>query len=101
VIGSDQTLIAGLIEFGDVVATLAYNGKVARDQRHDERRHDREALRVALIEELKINRRSLKENSGRITRKPSEKGGDLLVPTDPMDGAYRSFLPRIGLLSRR
>lgn len=93
-----QTVIVGVIGFAGVIFTLWYNGRLAHDQRRDERRKEREALRAALAEELKINRDSLKENV-RSIREPPEPGG-AFVPTDPMDDAYRSFVPRIGLLSQ-
>lgn len=95
-----QTLIVGVIGVAGVIVTLLYNAKVARDQRRDERDHEREALRVALIEELQINRRSLKENSDKLREDPPNERGGAYVPTDPMDDAYRSFVPKIGLLSQ-
>jgi len=95
-----QTLIVGFIGFAGVIFTLWYNGNVAREQRRDERHHEREALRAALVEELKINRRSLKENADSLKQQPPKEEGGAFVPTDPMDDAYRSFVPRIGLLSQ-
>ncbi len=93
-----QNLIVGSIGFAGVMFTLWFNSKEARKQRRDERQHEREALRVALIEELKINRHSLKENMDSL--KQPEKVGGAFVPTEPMDDAYRSFVPKIGLLSQ-
>jgi hypothetical protein len=74
-----------------------HNAKTARDQRDEEREHERKALRAALIAELQINRYSLEENSRQLRENPSKGGA--FVPTDRMDGTYQSFLPRIGLLS--
>ncbi len=95
-----QNLIVGSIGFAGVIFTLWFNSKEAREQRRDERQHEREALRVSLTEELKINRHSLKENIDSLKQQPPEEAGGAFVPTDPMDDAYRSFLPKIGLLSQ-
>ncbi len=100
VIETFQNLIVGIIGFGGVIFTLWFNSKEAREQRRDERQHDRETLRVALTEELKINRHSLKENMDSLKEQPPEKAGGAFVPTDPMDDAYRAFIDRIGLLSK-
>jgi len=93
-----QNLIVGSIGFAGVIFTLWFNSKEAREQRRDERQHERQALRVALMEELKINRHSLKENMDSL--KQPKKVGGAFIPTDPMDDAYRSFVPKIGLLSQ-
>jgi hypothetical protein len=92
-----QTLIVGIVGFAGVIFTLFYNAKTVRDQRDEEREHERKALRAALIAELQINRYALEENSRQLREKPSK--GVVFVPTDRMDGTYQSFLPRIGLLS--
>lgn len=94
------TLIVGGIGFAGVIYTLRHNAKTARIQRNEEREHEREALRAALLAELQINRQSLQENSRKLRENPSEETGGAYVPTDRMDGAYQSFLPRIGLLSK-
>lgn len=78
------------------------NARYAREQRREQRRHECQTLRVALIEELKINRGTLVSNKNQI----KDGGNDLpdeagyFVPTDPMDDAYRAFTHRIGLLSQ-
>lgn len=95
-----QTLIVGILGFAGVIYTLRHNGKVAREQRRDERCDEREALRTALIEELKINRQSLNRNLESIEERLSKKTGGVFVPTDPMDDAYQSFVARVGLLSQ-
>ena len=95
-----QNLIVGSIGFAGVIFTLWFNSKEARKQRRDERQHERQTLRAALTEELKINRHSLKENTDSLKQRPPEKGGGAFMPTDPMDDAYRSFVPKIGLLSQ-
>ena len=91
-----QNVIVGIIGFAGVSFTLWFNSKEARKQRREERQHERKALRTALIEELKINRNALVT----LEQKPTKNVGGAYVPTDPMDDAYRSFVPRIGLLSQ-
>lgn len=95
-----QTLIVGLLGFVGVIGTLWINAKLARQQRRDELAHERDTLRTALIEELRINRHSLRENIASLKEPMPDGRGSVLVPTDPMDGAYRTFLARIGILSR-
>jgi hypothetical protein len=96
-----QTLIAGTIGFAGVIITLVLNARQGRQQRRDERRHECQTLRAALIEELSVNRRSLVYNIEGVRKAGhlSEEGG-FDVPTDPMDDAYRAFTHRIGLLPR-
>jgi hypothetical protein len=94
-----QALVVGGVGFAGVIFTLWHNAKVARDRRDEERADERKALRAALVAELQINLEALRENSAKVRKDPPKEGGGLFVPTDRMDGAYRSFLPRIGLLS--
>ena len=93
-----QTLIVGTLGFTGVIITLLVNAWLARRQRRDEQRHERQTLRIALIEELKINRDAVDRNMEPPAEDSKPKGA--FVPTDPMDDAYRAFTDRIGLLSR-
>ena len=90
-----QNLIVGMFGFVGVIFTLLFNAKQARKQREEERYHDRETLRTALIVELEINRNSLMEN---LDQRPT-KSQSAYVPTECMDDAYRSFAPTLRLLS--
>lgn len=94
-----QTLIVGAIGFAGVITTLLVNAKISRDRRRDELEHERATLRAALIEELKINGDSLRENLASLEGLPPDGEKGAFIPTDPMDDAYRSFVPRIGLLT--
>jgi len=94
-----QTLIVGVIGFAGVIITLLVNAKIPRDQRRDEIEHERATLRAALVEELKIIRDSLQGNLARFEELPPNGKKGLFLPTDPMDDAYRSFVPRLGLLT--
>ena len=61
--------------FAGVILTLRHNAKVAREERDANRDHERKSLRVALIEELQINRRSLKDNSDKLKEDPPKTSG--------------------------
>ncbi len=94
-----QTLAVGFAGFAGVIVTLWINAKIARDERRDERHHERDTLRVALIAELKINRRTLTENTNTLRENSSDPEGKAFIPTDPMNHAYQTLVPKIGLLS--
>ena len=57
-----QYLIVGVIGLAGVIFTLWYNAREARKERQAERRHERQTLRTALTEELKVHRLSLIQN---------------------------------------
>jgi hypothetical protein len=93
-----QTLLVGGLGFAGVVITLLVNARQTRKQRREERLHERQTLRAALIEELRIIRGALIRETERGANDTSDADG-YAVPTDAMDDAYRSFTDRIGLLS--
>jgi hypothetical protein len=95
---ANPTLTVGIIGFAGVILTLSANAWLARQQRRNEQRHERQTLRAALIEELKINRESLALNVETLKEGPEPKGA--VMPTDLMDDAYRAFVHRIGALSQ-
>jgi hypothetical protein len=57
-----QTLTVGIVGFAGIILTLCFNARQAREQRREERRHECQTLRAALLEELKINRETLVSN---------------------------------------
>ena len=99
-----QPLTVGIIGFAGVIATLLINARQARIQRRKERFHERQALRVALEEELRSNRESLVtslESLNTNTALDKERRiAEYWVPTDEIEDVYRSFIDRIGLLSQ-
>lgn len=97
-----ETLSAGITGFSGVIAVLVFNAWQERQQRRNEQRHERQTLRVALIEELKIHRESLSGNVDTSKQSQKDSSGTVgaYVPTDPMDDAYKAFTSRIGLLSQ-
>ncbi len=94
-----QTIVTGFVGFGGVIATIWLNAKFARNQRRDERDHERESLRVALLAELDINGHTLRENADVLKLDRSDPNEPVFVPTDRIDDVYQAFIPRIGLLS--
>ena len=95
-----QTLLVGLLGFAGVIFTLWQNAKAARRWRDEEWDHEREVLRTALLEELRINRDALEENAKRLEKPPPNAEDGAVIPTDLMNDAYRSFVSEIGLLSQ-
>ena len=98
-IENHQTLTVGIIGLSGVIATLLYNARQVGIQRRKELFHERQTLRVALAEELKINRKAFRKSIKILTADQKGGGAGYWVPTDQMDDAYRSFIDRIGLLS--
>src|SRR5919109_570157 len=91
-----QTLIVGCLGFAGVIITLVLNAWYSRQQRREERRHECQTLRVALIEELRIIRGALARETEK-ENDTSEADG-YAVPTDAMDDAYRTFTRTSGTL---
>ena len=58
-----QTLTAGIVGFFGVIATPWINAWLVRLQRRKELCHERQTLRVALAEELRINRKSFVDST--------------------------------------
>jgi len=88
-----QTVIVGIIGFAGVIITIAVNAQLSRRERREQRNHDRQTIRTALITELNIIKGSL-EKSVKKT-----KATAVAVPTDTMDNAYRALTDKIGLLT--
>jgi hypothetical protein len=95
-----QTLIVGGLGFAGVIVTLLVNARQTRKLRREERQHECQTLRVALLEELKINKKAFVSNREDIQNKAPAPGGGYAMPLDPIDDAYREFIHRIGLLSQ-
>ncbi len=93
-----QTAIVGVLGFAGVIASLFVNAWLARRDRDLALQHERTTVRTALLEELKIIKRSLEEAIRTIELCEKQDKGDLLVSTDTMSDVYDSFIPRIGLL---
>ena len=96
-----QTLVVGGFGFLGVIITLFVNAWLARRERRHDLAKERRTLRVALREELKINKQSFETNTKRLEEKDQEGAGDLVIPRGTMDDVYTAFVPKIGLLSSR
>ena len=83
VVNEYQTLIVGGLGFFGVMVTMAFNAWQSRQQLREELRHERQAMRVALIEELKIYRDSLISNAQKKEAAENSEGKVAYVPTDP------------------
>ena len=92
-----QILIGGIIGFCGVIVALWSNAKQLRRQRLKERFYERQTLRVALIEELKINRSSLTSSIDQL----KEDFPEFWMPTYDMDDVFKAFVGRIGVLTQR
>ena len=91
-----QTLVVGLVGFTGVIATLYANSRLDRKQHEREILHEERALRQALISELRILQGILEDRS---QTKSGGQYSDCMFPAHIPDTVYRTFLPRIGILS--
>lgn len=91
--------VVGFIGFGGVIVTLVFNSWQARRQRSDELAHDRQTIRSALIEELKVVLAGLVD-SLEFDVDPRQDGQSVYLSTKPINYAYQTFLGRIGLLTQ-
>ena len=96
-----QTLIAGILVLIGVVVTLWQNASVARKQCENQRNHQQNNLREALLAELKINHDALVDNwqQSKIGSR-RDQDEEILIPTDIMNDNYLAHLNQIGILSR-
>jgi hypothetical protein len=92
-----QTAIVGAVGFAGVIATLVTNARVARLAREATINHEREALRIALREELKVAHNGLVmgERNFQLADQPA---GELLIPTQSMTAIFNELLDKLGLL---
>lgn len=93
-----QTAIVGIIGFAGVIVTLRTNARIAREGREHAISNDRRALRLALIEELKVLKTVYEEGAKSLGRAETD-GGTCMVPTDPLDAIYQANAGRLGLLT--
>lgn len=92
-----QTLIAAAVGFAGVAWTIRSNAKAARDQRDEERRLERQALRVALIEEMEINRNAAAGDQESVRDGSTDTA--FAAQTNIMDDAFEAFSDKIGVLT--
>lgn len=92
-----QTFVAGIIGFAGVIITILMNAKLARDQHKRELRHEADAVRSALITELKLLCNSYEL---RIEQLGDMRGRSALINEYVANQAYLQLLQKIGLLTR-
>ncbi len=96
-----QALLGTLVGFAGVCLTLWFNANQAEKRRADEIKHDRKTTRAALSSELTLIQKSLATWQGVLSE--LVKTGEVALPrsfeADGASRAYRSALPKIGLLS--
>jgi len=95
----DETAIAilvALLGFSGVIITLLTNAWFFRGQRTDERRHEQQSIRRALLAELKNIRLGPSEHNK--LGEAFKENQDGAVHREQIDDVYRSLLPKIGLL---
>ena len=83
-----QTGIVGAVGFVLVIITLVVNGRLAKRERIAALDDEREAMRVALLEELRVNLKEL-EKHDKVQQ---------WIPTSSVSSVYQAFIPRIGLM---
>jgi len=89
-----QTLIVGCLGFAGVILTLVVNAKLNRDQKTAELKREGNSVRHAILAELKALKLTYEDRAS-----TSKKDQDWLVPARVSNDVYKTFLPRIGLLS--
>ena len=92
-----QTLIVGVIGFGGVIITLVYNAHATAEEARQRRRHETNAVRVALLEELRALAKAMSLRMKGMD--PAEGVASIALSMEPMDLVYKSHVGRIGLLS--
>ncbi|HFQ5314386.1 TPA: hypothetical protein ACGVA1_004319, partial [Vibrio vulnificus] len=92
-----QTFIAGILGFIGVMLTISFNAKQARKQHDTELESERNAMRVALVEELKIVSKSYQSNIEGLSEQ-CEPSTIEYFPTSVHIYTYSHVVQRLGLL---
>src|SRR5262245_21649983 len=99
-----QTLIVGCLGFAGVIVTMLWNARLQRQQEERRERRDANALRTALIEELKQQREALRVTAESLAddalKQHPEDEWHSTVPLERFDAVFRGSLERLGLLER-
>src|SRR5215470_2576002 len=93
-----QTLIVGILALLGVIATLAWNARLARRQHDRQVQHERAVVRVALRAELQEIAAAYRHRIETLEVDEGRFEGTRL-PLDTMTDVYKSLIQRIGLLS--
>jgi hypothetical protein len=96
-----QTLIAGIVGFSGVIITLLVNAHLVRAQETRKEQRDTDALRKALVEELKVQKDALKrteESVAELLSQPSGPGSAGLLPIYRFSNVFDISLVKLGSL---
>jgi hypothetical protein len=115
-----QTLIVGGLGFLGVMGTLGWNAHLQRQQEERQKRREANALRTALIEELKQQRDALQYTAdslaeqaasieqdavpireARAADRAAPRGRETVIPVERYDRVFRASFDKLGLLERR
>ena len=92
-----QTFVTGILGFIGVMLTISFNAKQARKQHDTELESERNAMRIALVEELKIVSHSYQSNIEGLNE-PCELGTIEYFPTSAHIYTFSHVVHRLGLL---
>jgi hypothetical protein len=98
-----QTGVSAFVGFVGVIVTLVFNAWLARRARRQERKHEGEVLRRAIVSEFASIREELKKrlrlfDDGAVSERQNVY---LEMDVDGLSQVYRAQLPNLGLLSAR
>jgi len=85
----------GTVGFFGVIFTIYKNAAVTREQRDNERQHDRQALRSAIYSEL-LSIKEILQTRANDLKKQNKSGG--LLPEIINTSVFDSLQPQIGIL---
>lgn len=91
-----QTGIVGVIGFVGVIITLIVNARLARSARRELSEDRLRALKVVLVEELKVIKTAYVEGAKQLADAP--KSGSYLVPTAGLNRLFNEHQSDLGLL---
>jgi hypothetical protein len=95
-----QTLMVGVIGFTGVIFTIYKNGSLARSARLESIAHERETVRIALTEELRVLQNACTFNLEVFADIPPDQPNPVGLPSyEAMSTIYNTFLGKLGLLS--
>jgi hypothetical protein len=100
-IATYQTLVVGILGFVGVMATLAFNARLARRAEDRKITHEARALRTALVEERKVQRDALMHaaDTSKQTDAPTKLGrNDALTPLHRWSDIFDKSIDKLGLL---
>jgi len=90
-----QTIVAGALALCGVASGLIWNSHIARRERAAKTVHDRETLKVALVEQLRALKTSMDFRDQALGQ---EKASTYALSDDPLTYVFRPLIDKLGLL---